>query len=95
MKSIKTIYFTCTGSTNFTQDVKYLTFFNDSSNMSDRECFRLTVISDMYCEYYRKCTNAFLLSQLTTDSDFVKIENSEVRIFIEENLTKCSMLVFI
>ena len=62
--------------------------------MSGRECYNLTVISDMYCEYYRKCTNAFLLSQLTTDSDFVRIENSEVHIFIEENLTQCSMLVF-
>ena len=62
--------------------------------MSGRECYNLTVISDMYCEYYRKCTNAFLLSQLTTD-DFVRIENSEVHIFIEENLTQCSMLVFI
>ena len=61
--------------------------------MSGKKCYNLTVNSDMYCEYYRNCTSAYLLSQLTTD-DFVRIENSEVRIFIKENLTQCGMLVF-
>ena len=91
MKSTKT-NFIFTDSTKFTQTVKYLTFFNDSSNMSGKMCYNLTVISDMYCEYYRNCTSAYLLSRLTTD-DFARIENSEVHILIEENLKLCGMLV--
>ena len=82
-----------TGSTKFSPTVEDLTFFNGSSNMSGKKCYNLTVNSDMHCEYYRNCTSAYLLSQLNTD-DFVRIENSEVRIFIKENLTQCGMLVF-
>ena len=74
----------------FSQNVEYLTFFNDSSNMSGRECYNLTVVRDIPCKY---CSSAYLLSQLTTDSNYVRIDNSEVRIFIREDITQCGMLI--
>ena len=77
----------------FIQSVEYLTFFNGTSNMFTKQCYNLSVISDMHCEYYHNCTRVYLLSQLTTDSNTVKLKNSEVRIFIKEDLTQCGMLV--
>ena len=58
--------------------------------MSGRQCYYLMVIGDLHCVY---CTRAYLLSQLTTNSSFVKLDNSEVRIYIED-LMQCGMLVF-
>ena len=81
--------FTCTDSTEFSQNVNSLTFFDDSSNKSDRGCYNLKVISDLHCEY---CNRAYLLSQLTTNKTFVKFNNREVRIYIKEHL--CGMLAF-
>ena len=80
-------------STEFIQSVKNLTFFNGISNMITKQCYNLTIISDTYCEYYHNCSNAYLLSQLTTDSNTVKLENSEVHISIEEDFTQCGMPV--
>ena len=81
-----------TDSTEFSQNVESLTFFDGSSNKSGRQCYNLTVIGDLHCEY---CNNrAYLLSQLTTNSTFVKFNNSEVRIYIEEDFMQCGMLVF-
>ena len=80
-------------STEFMQSVENLTFFNGISNMITKQCYNLTIISDTYCEYYHNCSNAYLLSQLTTDSSTVKLENSKVRIFIEEDRAQCGMLV--
>ena len=80
--------------TEFMPSVENLTFFNGISNMITKQCYNLTITSDTYCEYYHNCSNAYLLSQLTTDSNTVKLENSEVHIFIEEDLTQCGMPVF-
>ena len=59
--------------------------------MSGRECYNLTVTSDIPCKY---CSSAYLLSQLTTNSNYVQIAYSEVRIYIKEDLMQCGMLVY-
>ena len=61
--------------------------------MSGRECYNLTVTSDIPCKY---CSSAYLLSQFTTDSNcnYVKFDNNEVHIFIKEDLRQCGTLVF-
>ena len=59
--------------------------------MSGRECYNLTVTSDISCKY---CSSAYLLSRFTTDSKYVKFVNNEVYIFIKEDLRQCGTLVF-
>ena len=59
--------------------------------MSGRECYNLTVTSDIPCKY---CSSAYLLSQFTTDSNNVKFDNNEVHISIKEDLRQCGTLLF-
>ena len=80
--------FARTDSREFSQSVEHLTFFNDTSNMSGRECYNITVVRDIPCKY---CSSAYLLSQWTTDSNYVRIDRSEVRIYIQEDLMQCGM----
>ena len=85
----------CTDSRDFIQSVENLTFFDGTSNMVTKQCYNLTVANNIQCKYYTNCnsTDVFLVSQLTTISNSVKLENSEVYIYIEEDLTQCGMLV--
>ena len=85
----------CADSRDFIQSVENLTFFDGTSNMITKQCYNLTLVNDIQCEYFTNCTSVYLLSQLTTDSNTVKLENSEVYIYIEEDLTQCGMLVLL
>ena len=77
------------------QSVENLTFFDGTSNMVTKQCYNLTLVNDIQCEYFTNCTNVYLLSQLTTTSNTVKLKNNEIPIFIEEDLTQCGMLVLL
>ena len=81
--------FTSAGSAGFNQSVQYLSFFNGSSSMSNKQCYNLSIINGTHCEYYKDCSKAYLLSRLTADDKFVKLKNKEVHVFIEEDLSKC------
>ena len=85
----------CADSRDFIQSVENLTFFDGTLNMITKQCYNLTLVNDILCEYFTNCTSVYLLSQLTTNNDSVKLENSEVPIFIEKDLTQCGMLALL
>ena len=82
-------------SRDFIQSVENLTFFDGTSKTVTKQCYNLTLVNDIQCEYFTNCTSVYLLSQLTTNSDSVKLGNNEVPIFIEEDLTQCGMLILL
>ena len=60
--------------------------------MTDKQCYNITIIDDSYCEYYDNCTNEYFLSELITDSQYVRLVNDTAQVFIEDQLDQCGRL---
>ena len=55
------------------------------SSTSDTQCYNISFVEGS-CEFYSNCTNAYFLSQLTTDSEHVTLVNDTVAVVFEEQL---------
>ena len=86
------MYSFSTDSSDFKQGVQNLSFYLGPSDMTDKQCYNITIIDDSYCEYYDNCTNEHFFTELTTDSQYVRLVNDTAQIFIVEQLDQCGRL---